>query len=424
VSILIAILGLLVLILLHELGHFSAAKLTRMRALKFYVGFPPPLLRRRVGETEYGLGAIPLGGYVKIPGMLRPEPTDLWEVEEILDRNERLPEARAAAIGEAFDATRRELGRGRVDEARAQLDELERALDEAEPWLSAVERRRGARAVRRVREALDPRSYWRSTPARRLAVISAGPLMNVLVAFLILFGVALTGKPQPPRVTQTVAAVQSGSPAEQAGLHAGDRIVAVNGARGDPAFMRARIQGSNGGPVSVTVVRNGRTLRLPAVHTRSIDGAYRLGFQFGSRLVPTRSYSLLEAPGVAADDMWRITSGTFTALATIGSSQTRSQLTGPVGIVRYSADAADVGAPYYFTLIAVISLSLAIFNLLPFLPLDGGHILIVVLERIRGRGISRVAFERVSAFGIMLMLLAFVIGLQNDIGNLTGTGPR
>jgi regulator of sigma E protease len=126
---------------------------------------------------------------------------------------------------------------------------------------------------------------------------------------------------------------------------------------------------------------------------------------------------------IAGEDIWRMTTGTFTALGDIGSSEGRSQLSGPIGIVRYSADAADIGLPYYLTLAALVSLSLAIFNLLPFLPLDGGHITLVVLERIRGRAISRSAFERVSALGIVLMLVVFVIGLQNDIGGLTGTQP-
>ena len=82
-SVAIAIGGLLLLVAVHELGHFTAAKLTGMRALRFYLGFPPAILKRRYGDTEYGIGAIPLGGFVKIPGMLRPEPGDLYDVEDL-----------------------------------------------------------------------------------------------------------------------------------------------------------------------------------------------------------------------------------------------------------------------------------------------------------------------------------------------------
>ena len=96
---LIPIVGLLLLVFLHELGHFVAAKRTGMRALRFFVGFPPPLLSRQIGDTEYGIGMVPLGGFVKIPGMLRPEPADLWAVDDLLHRGEKLPEADAAAIG-------------------------------------------------------------------------------------------------------------------------------------------------------------------------------------------------------------------------------------------------------------------------------------------------------------------------------------
>jgi regulator of sigma E protease len=89
--------------------------------------------------------------------------------------------------------------------------------------------------------------------------------------------------------------------------------------------------------------------------------------------------------------------------------------------VRASADAADTGAPYYLWLLAYISLSLGILNLLPFLPLDGGHILLLALERVRGRVLSRATFERVSALGIALVLFLFLFGLHND---LLGAQPR
>ena len=110
-------------------------------------------------------------------------------------------------------------------------------------------------------------------------------------------------------------------------------------------------------------------------------------------------------------------SGTFTGIRSQGASSVSS----PVGIVRVSADAADTGAPYYLWLLAYISLSLGILNLLPFLPLDGGHILLLAVERMRGRMLSRATFERVSAFGIALVLLLFLFGLQND---LLGAQPR
>jgi len=99
VSYFVAIAGLLILILVHEAGHFVAAKAVGMRAIRFSIGFPPLIARRQIGDTEYALGAIPLGGYVKIPGMNRPEAGDLWEIGDLLDRSESLPQADASAIG-------------------------------------------------------------------------------------------------------------------------------------------------------------------------------------------------------------------------------------------------------------------------------------------------------------------------------------
>ena len=178
------------------------------------------------------------------------------------------------------------------------------------------------------------------------------------------------------------------------------------------------ITGSDGTPQTLTVIRKGRQVVLRPERPVIDQGAYRLGFQFGGKYVPPRSYPLLQAPGQAASQMWAITSGTFTALGDIGSSQGRSQFSGPIGIVRVSAEAPSAAPSTTSTSSRLISLSLGIFNLLPFLPLDGGHVLFVVLEWLRGRPISRGVFERVSAIGIMLMLIVFVIGLNNDLSSL------
>jgi regulator of sigma E protease len=116
--------------------------------------------------------------------------------------------------------------------------------------------------------------------------------------------------------------------------------------------------------------------------------------------------------------MWSMISGSIRGI----SSQGTSSVSGPVGIVKVSASAADTGAPYYMWLLAYISLSLGILNLLPFLPLDGGHILLLGLERLRGRALSRATFERVSALGIALVLFLFLFGLHNDL--FGGAQPR
>ena len=137
-----------------------------------------------------------------------------------------------------------------------------------------------------------------------------------------------------------------------------------------------------------------------------------------------RRYAVVHAPTFAASEMWTLTTGTVGALADVVTPSGRSQLHSTVGIVRVSAQAEQAGATDYLVLLAFISLSLAIFNLLPFLPLDGGHILMIALERIRGRMVSRAVFERVSVLGIMLMALLFVVGLQNDLSSILNTQPQ
>ena len=413
---LIPILGLLLLVFLHELGHFVAAKRTGMRALRFFVGFPPPLLSRRIGDTEYGIGMVPLGGFVKIPGMLRPEPADLWAVDDLLHRSEKLPEADAAAIGIQRDQIASLIAAGEIDRAAERSTELQ-TLIESCAGVSDRDRKRVAKSLDRLREASDPRGYWLSSKRRRLIVIAAGPLANIVVAYLILTVLAVTGMPQPLQPIPVVSGLERGFPAQKAGLQTGDRLVSINGRR-VTSFQQVRdlIGGSAGSPLRLVVQRGSSRVTLPAVRARQENGRYVIGFIPDAKAT-TATVPLLRAPIEGADQIWRMISGTVGGLRTQGASSVSS----PVGIVRVSAQAADTGAPYYLWLLAYISLSLGIFNLVPFLPLDGGHILLLALERVRGRVLSRATFERVSALGIALVLFAFLYGLHND---LFGAQPR
>ena len=416
-SVLVAIVGLLLLVAIHELGHFSAAKATGMRALRFYLGFPPAIVKRTWRGTEYGIGAIPLGGFVKIPGMLRPESGDLYDVEDVLGNAPEVDEVAATRLAAELADIQRALDQNRYDDARAAGGRLAAEVEAAE-GLSPVERRRVLKSLERLDQNLDPDAYWRCSRIRRLIVIAAGPMANVIACFAILTAVALYGLPVATPVVQSVLAK---SPAAATGLRAGDRVVAVNGHHSGVNGIRTAIADSKGGRVSLVVVRDGHRLTLRTQRSEVIDGAYRLGFQFGT---VNRPYSVVHAPTFAASEMWTLTTGTVGALADVVTPSGRSQLHSTVGIVRVSAQAEQAGATDYLVLLAFISLSLAIFNLLPFLPLDGGHILMIALERIRGRMVSRAVFERVSVLGIMLMALLFVVGLQNDLSSILNTQPH
>ena len=416
-SFFVAVFGLLLLVAIHELGHFSAAKATGMRALRFYLGFPPAILKRTWKGTEYGIGAIPLGGFVKIPGMLRPESGDLYDVEDVLGAARDIDEAAALRLAAELADVQRSIDQGRFDDAREAGRRLAAEV-EATEGLSPVQRRRALKSLERLDQNLDPAAYWRCSRMRRLIVIAAGPFANVVACFAILTAVALYGLPVAVPVVQSVIPK---SPAAATGLRAGDRVVSVNGHHSEVNGIRTAIADSKGGRVRLVVVRDGHRLALRAEKSEVIDRAYRLGFQFGT---VNRPYSVVHAPRFAASEMWTLTTGTVRALADVVTPNGRSQLHSTVGIVRVSAQAEQAGATDYLVLLAFISLSLAIFNLLPFLPLDGGHILMIALERIRGRMVSRAVFERVSVLGIMLMALLFVVGLQNDLSSILNTQPH
>jgi regulator of sigma E protease len=418
VSFAVAVVGLLMLVAIHELGHFSAAKATGMRALRFYIGFPPAIAKRTWRGTEYAIGAIPLGGFVKIPGMLRPESADLYEVEDALAQATDIDEGAALRLAAGIADVQRRLDQGRHDDAHAAARELAAEVEAVAAFLPPNQLRRARRCLERLDQNLDPRAYWRCSRPRRLAVITAGPIANVIACFAILTVVALYGLPVAVPVVHSVLAK---SPAAATGLRAGDRVVSVNGRGGSVDRIRSAIANSKGGPVTLVVKRDGRLVTLRTEHSKVIDGAYRLGFQFGTA---NRPYSVVHAPTFAVQEIWTLTTGTVRALGDIVTPKGRSQLHSTVGIVNYSAQAEQAGATDYFVLLAFISLSLAIFNLLPFLPLDGGHVFLIALERIRGKMVSRAVFERVSVLGIMLMALLFVVGLQNDLSNILNSGPH
>ena len=204
-SFFVAVFGLLLLVAIHELGHFSAAKATGMRALRFYLGFPPAILKRTWKGTEYGIGAIPLGGFVKIPGMLRPESGDLYDVEDVLGAARDIDEAAALRLAAELADVQRSIDQGRFDDAREAGRRLTAEV-EATEGLSPVQRRRALKSLERLDQNLDPAAYWRCSRMRRLIVIAAGPFANVVACFAILTAVALYGLPVAVPVVQGVIA--------------------------------------------------------------------------------------------------------------------------------------------------------------------------------------------------------------------------
>jgi regulator of sigma E protease len=352
----LAFVGFALLIILHEFGHFAAAKAVGMRVERFALFFPPLVWKVKRGETEYGIGAIPLGGYVKITGM-NP-------AEEIPPEHEH-------------------------------------------------------------------RAYYKQPVWKRLVVISAGPAMNVLLAFVILF-VLFAAKGQEV-TTKEVAAVQTKSAATSI-LKAGDQIVAVDGVRGGPKRLRDQINThacAGGAKVdqcvaasaaTVTVLRDGtrQTLQIRPRYDTA-NQRMLLGFAFGYAY---QRQAVGPAAGHAVTGMWSVTKATVQAVTRLFyDSSARKNLSGVVGsyeTTRQSFAADDIALA--LQILALISLSLAIVNLFPFLPLDGGHIFWALAEKVRGRPIPFRVMEQASYVGFVLVIMLFVVGLTNDIDRLRGSG--
>jgi regulator of sigma E protease len=406
-SIGIAILGLALLVLIHEAGHFFVARAVGMRPRRFYVGFPPALAKVRRKGIEYGIGAIPLGGYVKIPGMHRPAPSDvdvhfgraLGEAPELAGPAQRLQRALAA---------------GDFDHATAEVDALGGVVSQAE--LSPAARRSVERGLRDIGDALGADAYWRQSTWRKVAVIVAGPAANVLVTVALLATLFAVGI--PTRAERVVEDVLPETPAARVGLQPGDQIVGINGAAVSAQEISTVVRNSRGNPLYVIVVRpDGSVKTLGPVRAEEIEGAYRLGFALAARYEQHGPAESLERATV---ETGRWTKAIGLALADVVTGRDPQAVSTPVGVVQGSSRALEAGFRHYLQVLALISLSLALLNLLPLLPLDGGHIAFSIVEALRGKAIPRSAYERVSVIGIALVLMLFFIGLTNDVNRLNG----
>jgi regulator of sigma E protease len=394
----VAILGLAFLILIHEAGHFFVALAVGMRPRKFYLGFPPAAVKTKRGGIEYGVGVIPLGGYVKIPGMHRLAPADV-DMHFARSLEER-PE-----LAGAVRRLKRAVESGDEPAADAIVEEMQAIVGDKPP--AGFER-----GVQEVLDGLSPQAYWRQSPYSRIAVILAGPATNFFLAVILFTCLFMTGG---GKATTTVDSVLPSKPAAAIGLKPGDEIVAVNGVVVGPTDISTAISGSKGKPVAVTVRRGAREVTLGPVRPAQIDGAFRLGFVLrGEKLgLGESAWQSLKLTGIVTREIGK-------SLGRLVHGQGRKDISTPVGISQQLAKSSQQGVQDYFWVLGLISLSLALLNMLPLLPLDGGHIAFSMIEAIRGKAVAREVYERVSAVGIALVLLLFVIGISNDIGRLGG----
>jgi regulator of sigma E protease len=350
-SYVLAFLGFVALIILHEFGHFAVAKAVGMRVERFSLFMGPLLVKFRRGETEYGIGPFPLGGYVRITGM---------------NPHEDIP------------------------------------------------------------PEVVPRAYYNQKVWKRVVVILAGPAMNLLIAFVIVWALVMSSSQAVP--TTTVAQVGSGSAAAQV-LRPGDQVVSVDGVGGSEDAIRNQIDThrcagaqTNGcvaaTPARVLVKRDGR---LVTVNIRprysAADGRMLVGIAFGGK--PANA---TQAASITVSDLWSVTTRTVSTVARLFEPQERKQLHSIVYGYATTQESFATSTTQALWVLALISLSLAIINLFPFLPLDGGHVFWAVAEKLRGKRIPFEVMERAGVVGFVLILLIFVIGLTNDISTLSGPG--
>lgn len=380
-GIVIFFVGLLVSIALHELGHFTFARIFGVRVPQFMVGFGPTVWSKHKGETEYGIKAIPLGGYIRMIGMFPPGAD------------------------------------GRI-EARS-----------TSPWRGMIEDARSA-AYEELQPGDETRLLYTRKPWKRFVVMFAGPFMNLIIAFVLFLGVftfiglnkstTTVDNVVPCVVSQSenrdCRASDPASPAKAAGLQKGDKIVAFQGQPvADWATLSDRIRESRG-QVSITVDRGGEQkvlttqVRTNKVLKKDADGhavkdtyveAGYLGFGPASAVTPLSFGESIDQMGVMfqsgvdslialpskVPDLWNA--------AFNGEERKADSPMGVVGAARVSGEILGMGLPMENTvamvlfLVAGFNLSLFLFNMLPLLPLDGGHMAGALWESLR-RNVAKV----------------------------------
>ena len=358
--------SILVVILIHEAGHFTVAKAFGIKVEEFFVGFGPRIWSTRRGETEYGVKALPLGGYVKIAGMNPAQPVAPEDV---------------------------------------------------------------------------PRSYASKPPWQRALVIVAGPMTHFLIAILVLIGVfAILGV--PTKFQPFVARVElnlngSRSPAALAGVRSGDAVLKVGpiNTPSDDTFRRY-VQAHAGQQITVVVQRSGRAVTLRVTPALSKLGAREVGLIGvridGGKVLATRTYSLPDSVARSVTDTGRLAGGIVAQLGNVfgprgierilqllgGAPRRQTDVSSVVGVSRAAGQA--VAAHDWFDLALVfvtINIFVGILNLVPLPPFDGGHLAVVVWEKLTHRPVDQRRLMPVAAVVLGFVVLFSLSVLYLDIVN-------
>lgn len=354
IVIVIALSGLGILIFVHELGHFLAAKLSGVKVNEAAIGFGPAIFKKMWGETLYSIRILPLGGFVKLAGM---EPDE-------------------------------KIGPG----------EEERAFDN-QPTL------------------------------KRIAIIVAGPVMNILIAIPVFASIFMIGIHEQ---TTVVANVMQGSAAQKAGIKTGDRIVEIDGKKINKwQQVSSTITSKANKKVSIIIERNGKLMKKSAIPKETerkvlVDNEekkIKAGFLGVESKTKIKRFGVIESFVIGT----KMTIGTtttivriFAALFTGGIPATTiaEGSAGPIGIVYLSSEMIRRGIIDFLWFLGVISPNLAVVNMFPLPPLDGSRVVFLVYERIRGKKISKEMLMRLQAVGIAFLIFLMVILTASDLNRI------
>jgi regulator of sigma E protease len=394
-KILVFLVMISILIVLHEYGHFIVARRNGVRVNDFALGMGPTLLRwtsPRSG-TNYLLNLLPIGGYCAMKG----EDGKTNEAEQQRQFRESVDVVNGSRPGSPGVST----------SGVALLPERTVLSD------------RGA-AGGYVRVMHEEDNFQAKRPLQRLAIVVAGPVMNFIVAIVLLVvSYAVLGIPSP---TTTVGAISPGKPAALAGLMAGDRITAVNGAAvSDGAVLVADIQKSLGKPLRLTYDRAGAVHDVTLTPVAGPDGdGHVVGIIGFMKVLAPQRVPLGTALARSGEDFAMIWTSTFGALGGLFThpAATAGQLHGVVGMASVSGEVQDAGWGAYLSFAALISISLGIFNLLPIPALDGGRGVFIIAEILRGKPVDpeKEALVHVGGFAVLIVLMLAVS--YHDVANL------
>ena len=348
-SILFAIIALGALIFFHELGHFLFAKGFGVGVEKFSLGFGPKVFGKKIGDTEYLLSALPLGGYVKMVGE-----------------------------GDDAEVSEEELGR----------------------------------------------SFAEKAPLKRIAIVAAGPVFNLLFAWVIFIIIYLMGV---PAVTTKVGEVMPGKPAARAGLLAGDVVTAVNGtpvnrweefakiiAQGKLTALQLEVRRGQQ-VLKFTMVPESRTSKnlLGDTVTQPIVGVVAAGESVIDHFPPG------EALQRGSAQCWSVIKLTVLSLVKlVERAIPLDNIGGPIMIVKMAGQQAAAGGVNFLAFVALLSVNLGVLNLLPVPILDGGHLAFFVIEFLIGRPVNRKAREIAQQVGLVLLISLMMLAFYNDIARM------